>query len=115
MVKAGAESMGMENLMADMGMEPGGKSIIYADAAAALGVAARRGAGKIRHLDVRILWVQEKNIKDRMSFEKVKGEENTADGLTKYIGKEILEKMVRALVMHWRSGRASIAPKISSN
>ena len=54
-VKAGAESMGIEIMMADMGLEPGGKSVIYADAAAALGVAARKGAGKTRHLDVRIL------------------------------------------------------------
>ena len=46
---------------------------------------------------MRILWVQEKNIQDRMSFEKVKGEENTADGLTKYIGTEILEKMMRTM------------------
>jgi hypothetical protein len=115
MVKAGAESIGVESMMSDLGMHPGGKSVVYADASAALGVAARRGAGKIRHLDVRILWVQEKGIRERMSFEKVLGADNTADGLIKYVAKENLEKMVKALVMYWRSGRASIAPKAGSN
>ena len=81
-------------MMRDLGEIGMGKTVIYADASAALGVAARKGAGKIRHLDVRILRVQEKIVRERMDFKKVLGTENMADELTKYVSKDLMEKGV---------------------
>ena len=37
---------------------------IHSDATAAIGIARRRGLGKLRHLDVEDLWVQEK-VRDK--------------------------------------------------
>ena len=36
------------------------KLIVYTDSSAAKGIVARRGLGKLRHLDVQVLWLQER-------------------------------------------------------
>ena len=64
----------------------------YADASAALSTAKRQGAGKMRHINVKSLWLQEKELQAELSYEKIKGEENPADGLTKHVRQELAAK-----------------------
>ena len=57
-VKGGSNSLGMRSLMGDLGVTV---SIhIKSDASAAIGIASRRGLGKIRHLEVSQLWLQQR-------------------------------------------------------
>ena len=46
----------------------------------------------MRHTNVKSLWLQEKEIQRELQYEKVKGEENPADGLTKHVRQELAEK-----------------------
>ena len=70
----------------------GQASRLFADASAALSIATRQGAGKMRHINVKSLWLQERALQEEPTYEKIKGKENPADGLTKYVRKELAER-----------------------
>ena len=57
-VKTCTELIGISQLMRDWGKEVEGE--VYVDSNAAIGTAMRRGNGKLRHVRVGILWIQEK-------------------------------------------------------
>ena len=57
-VKASSESMGMISMLKDYGKPM--TTHVFGDASAALAIIARRGVGRVRHLDTSYLWVQEK-------------------------------------------------------
>ena len=80
-VKATAEALGVQALAEDLGEMM--KIAVYSDSSAARGIASRTGLGKIRHLDVRLMWVQELVKNGKIMLRKVKGTENPADMLTK--------------------------------
>ena len=58
MVKCSAELLGVRSMLRDLGVETSG--VVYADSSAALAIAKRKGAGKLRHINVSSLWVQER-------------------------------------------------------
>ena len=58
MVKASCETLGILNMTRDFGK--GYKGAIHADSSAALGICKRKGSGKLRHISVGLLWIQEK-------------------------------------------------------
>ena len=68
-----------------------GMRSLLADSSAAVGIVHRRGAGRVRHLEVRDMWVQDKVAKGEFSVHKVKGRDNVADILTKYVDKTSLD------------------------
>lgn len=53
MTKATAETMGILNMIQDLGEQR--KGIVYADSSAALAIADRKGSGKLRHINIRML------------------------------------------------------------
>ena len=63
-----------------------GKMKLNTDASAAVGICQRRGMGKMRHIDVGILWIQDEVSQNRVQVVKVKGTENWADNLAKAMG-----------------------------
>ena len=73
MVKCSAELLGMRSLMMDVGRDSSG--VLYADSAAALAIANRKGAGKLRHINVSALWVQEEQGTGEVAYTKVLGTE----------------------------------------
>ena len=76
-----SEGLGIRALGVDRGIER--KVIGMCDSSAAMGVVERRGVGKIRHLDVGKLWIQEMRENGGVEIKKVKGTANPADQLTK--------------------------------
>ena len=58
LVKCSAELLGIRSAMSDFGVESSG--VVYADSSAALAIANRKGAGKLRHINISTLWIQEK-------------------------------------------------------
>ena len=109
-VKATAESIGLQNLMRDFGVYIANKTPIYADASAALGMTQRSGVGRVKHLDTQILWVQEKRVRKVIEFAKVKGTENPADMMTKHVGRELIEKYLHELNVRTEERRPACAP-----
>ena len=81
------------------------------DSTAAIGMAKRRGAGsKIRHIDCRILWLQDAHQKGGIALEKVLGKENPADLGTKHLatGAEVWKHLDKMNV-ELRDGRSELA------
>ena len=57
--------------------------VVLGDASSALAIVARRGLGKMRHLDTNYLWIQEKAANGDLNFKKVAGFDNGTDLFTK--------------------------------
>ena len=80
-VKGAAEALGFQSMFRDLGFDF--RIELWQDSSAAKSIASRAGIGKIRHLDVRWLWLQ-RAVKDKLlTCKKILGEENPADILTK--------------------------------
>ena len=60
LVKCSAELLGARSLLKYFGVDCGG--VVYADSSAALAIAKRKGAGKLRHININCLWIQENKI-----------------------------------------------------
>ena len=83
-----AQGFGVQSICRDLGYIYGLR--IWSDATAAIGIARRRGMGKIRHLDTTDLWVQEVIRSGRVQLNKVLGTENPADIFTKYVERALI-------------------------
>ena len=54
----------------------------------------RRGFGKMRHLDIRDLWLQEEVEKGRLEVGKIRGDQNPADLMTKVLNvDEVVDRL----------------------
>ena len=84
---------------------------IHTDSAAAVGICKRAGIGRIRHLAVEQLSVQEGLRRGDFRLFKVQGDANPADALTKHLSREVLDKHFAALSLKRLAGRAVSAPK----
>ena len=58
---------------------------IFADSSAAIAIAKRKGAGKLRHINVSAFWIQDIQDKEGASYMKVLGTANPADLMTKHL------------------------------
>ena len=76
-VKVCGETVGLVQLAADWGLDMKGK--IHVDSSAAIGTAHRRGNGKLRHVNVGSLWIQEFVEEEEILKCEVPGAENIAD------------------------------------
>ena len=81
MIQAAAEALGMQSVMRDLGWEA--RIRLWVDSSAAKSMASRIGIGRVRHMEVKFLWLQEA-VKNRgIEVRKVPGTLNPADVLTK--------------------------------
>ena len=96
-------------------MRTGAPSKLWADASAALSIAQRQGAGKMRHINVKSLWLQEKALQRELSYTKVKGEDNPADGLTKDVRQELADKYARTTHVKLSADRADTSLKLAGS
>ena len=112
MVAASAETLGVIGLCEDLGMRMMGE--ILADSSAALGISNRTGVGKVRHLRIQALWVQEVRSTGRLGYKKVLGTLNPSDVLTKHVPGDLLDAHLKSLGMEVRGGRAGAAPTLDS-
>ena len=82
------------------------------DSSAALAVTNRKGCGKLRHVRIGHLWVQELAGEEMVTFGKVRGTANPADLMTKFLSQpDIVAKMGR-LGMQYAEGRTSLLDSI---
>lgn len=77
-------------LLADLGVNTSLRVSI--DATAAKGISSRKGLGKVRHIAVSQLWVQDRIRRGDFVLQKVGTEDNLADALTKYVSAEPIRK-----------------------
>ena len=80
---------------------------MWADSSAALAAVVKRsGAGKLRHISISLLWVQEQQKLKKLVYEKVPGQDNPADLFTKGVGREKLQQFAWASGQTFLDGRA---------
>ena len=113
-VRAASHGLGIKSMLADLGVK-GKRLRVKTDASVAKSLAARRGLGGIRHIEVNQLWLQEKVNNGTIEVEKVKGETNRADVLTKFKDGEALKQQLAWTSQVLTFGRHNIAPKLSSS
>ena len=90
------------------------KLIVYTDSSAAKGIVARRGLGKLRHLDVQVLWLQERVQRKHLQVKKVWGKENPGDLSTKYLDKNTILNLLNIIDVHFMSGRSQATPQLQN-
>ena len=112
-VKAGCTGLGMQSLFKDLGADV--EVQINTDSSTGKSIASRKGAGKVRHLDTRELWIQERVAKGDITIKKVRGEDNVADGLTKHVDKQKMDQYLRECGFVRRSGRHELSPALGDN
>jgi len=104
LVSGCAEGLGMQSLAEDLGYEV--EVRIWTDSDACRGIASRRGLGKMRHVELRYLWVQDVAKEGRLEVRRVDGEANLADHLTKI---KSINELIKKIEM--AGGRLSVAER----
>ena len=104
LVKCSAELLGMRSAMKDWGVESSG--VVYADSSAALAIANRRGAGKLRHVNISALWIQDIQDGKGAQYMKMLGTANPADLMTKYLVRDKMDACMQTIGQEIRQGRA---------
>jgi len=66
----------------------------------------RRGCGKLRHVKIGMLWIQERSESGEVQYTKVRGTDNPGDLMTKNVPMAILDKMTGILGQRFLHGRA---------
>ena len=95
LVRASAETMGLISMYKDLGTHMSG--LVLRDASAALAIVARRRLGKLRHLDRKYLWIQEKAAKGDLNFKKVAGVDTGVDLFTKTLSWNEIQSHIHKL------------------
>ena len=109
MVKATSEGLGMLAIMPEFGIKA--DLVIKSDAIAAIGIVRRQGLGRIRHLAVGDLWIQQKAKERHANYVKLPGVNNTSDMLTKPVELETISRHMGSLDLRFLEGRHEKTPE----
>ena len=109
--RGASKGLGLQSLAGDLGLSL--QLSVHTDATAAIGICRRRGLGHIRHLAVADLCVQDKVRAGDVSLQKLKGFDNPADCLTKYVDHGTMSKHLHAMGWEYEDGRAESAPQLA--
>ena len=110
-VKGCSQALGMRALMMDLGLDV--KIRLLTDATTGKAIASRRGLGKVRHIDVSNLWVQEKVKNGEVEIIKIKNDFNPADILTKHLAEMPMMQCLDSICVQFIEGRHAIAPSFT--
>lgn len=91
--RAAAGGLQTREILACFGLDL--KLVIYSDSSAGRAMTQRRGAGKVRHLEVKDLWLQEKVRRQLLKVAAVRSEVNPADVGTKYLEASKIQGLLR--------------------
>ena len=110
LVRGTSIGIGVRGLMQDLGMEFRVRT--STDSSAALGISKRRGLGKVRHIELNQLWIQDKVVTGEIEVRKVRGEDNRADALTKHVDQGQIGRHMEWTGQTIEGGRHQLAPEI---
>ena len=115
-VKGSTLGIGIKSLLGDMGMDKDGIQLkVYTDSSAAKSIANRKGTGRVRHIEVCQLWIQQEVANNRLELVKVKGQNNIADILTKHVDNGTLTKHVEHMKSERRTDRHPLNPQTATD
>ena len=94
-VRGAAEALGMRSMARELGWDWTVR--MWTDSSACKGTCNRSGLGRLKHLDVENLWLQEVVKGKEVELNKIAGDYNMADLLTKHLSRAVLDRHVAAL------------------
>ena len=109
-VKTACRALGMRSLMIDLGV-PTTVRMSF-DSTGAKGIAAKRGAGGVRHIETRTLWLQSAVERKLITLHKVPGEINPADIGTKILTAAEVVGNLALMGMRYMTGTAKSHKKV---
>ena len=89
-VKRCAGGLAIQSFCRDLGIDVNVQ--IWTDSEACRGICNRTGLGKIKHMDVQLLWLQDAVRRERVKLGRVRGDKNAADLMTKHVSRVVIEK-----------------------
>ena len=113
MVKAAAQGIGAKAMLLDFGVTIDDPIEVKSDASAAIGIAQRRGMGKVRHIETNQLWLQERVAMESVKITKVSTHDNLADQLTKPVTEEKMKQHLGGTYQKLAQGRHPLAPTVA--
>ena len=81
-LKGGCELLGAQHLCTDFGLHVGLE--MHGDSTACRGMLHREGVGRMKHVEVKQMWLQGHIASGKIKFRQVPREQNTADAFTKH-------------------------------
>ena len=106
MIEAVIRGKGILNIMKEIGFVITERIQLFTDSSAAKSFVSRTGLGRMKHLEIRDLWLQREVGLGRVLVNKVDGTRNPADLMTKYFKRWEVEVRLRLMGIRvkWREG-----------
>ena len=98
MIEAVTRAKGLISLARELGFE-GMSNVVQlgTDSSAAKSFVSRRGLGKMRHLEIRDLWLQKEVNEGKVEVSKIRGDRNPSDLMPKILGVRDIELRLKDL------------------
>ena len=114
LVRCACEAIGLASLLRELGMIL--TIDLWTDATVARSIATRvgQGGGRIKHMDTKYLWLQQKVQLKEISVNKIKGVFNGADLMTKGLDQKTMLKHCDSMCVAMKDGRHHSAPQLST-
>ena len=113
LVRTASVAIGVTNLAKDLGLKVDLR--LAGDATAASGIAHRRGAGRVRHIEAGTLWLQRLVVEKIVTLSREPGSDNVADLGTKHVDATTLNRIIGKLGYVKIEGRSTLALRASLN
>jgi hypothetical protein len=98
MIEAMIRAKGLKAVASELRVQAGiGVINLHTDSTAAKSFVSRRGLGKMRHIEIKELWLQREVGDGSVRILKVRGEENPADLMTKILKLADIRKHLKAM------------------
>ena len=110
MVKGASNALGLHGMLSDINVTA--RIVLSTDSSAAKGIASRRGLGKVRHIELSELWLQDQVARNKIEISKISGEDNFSDSLTKHSTAERIAQTLLGTSQKIVPGRHRIMPTI---
>ena len=111
-VKGASEMLGLSALCSDLGIDVEKGMFIHTDSSACKGMCGRTGLGKVKHMEVPYLWLQDLVRKGKVIMKKVAGLQNPADLMTKYLSSILIRANLNRLGFDFVQGRSTVIAKL---
>ena len=106
MIEAATRAKGFLNLACELGFRDLSNVVhLGTDSSAAKSFVCRRGLGRMRHLEIRDLWLQKEVWDGRVEVSKIPGDQNPADLMTKILGTSDIDNRLKGMNIRADRGR----------
>ena len=94
-VKGASEGIGFQSACKDLGIDL--RIRVRTDSSACRGICGRTGLGKVKHMAIQMLWLQDVVRRGAVEMKRVRGDVNAADLMTKFLSRSKIDAHVQCL------------------